>query len=249
MNSNPLKNHIGKPLLAPSDLAKHLRSKGFIPSLEFAEHAIVMLMGSPPERPMSSHKFLQGTLHKMSEKLVCLTGLGMGAPAMAVHLELLIASGVKKIITIGSCGALTQDWHESKILLIEKSYSGEGTSAQYLGPVDWISSSKSLNSVISNCAEKKAVSLQFVDSWTTDALFQETDEKLKWCLKHNVQVVDMEASASFAIGQVRKVDISALMFVSDHLSLEGWKASTHNLNNSLNATYHLAHNALSGDYN
>jgi purine-nucleoside phosphorylase len=59
--------------------------------------------------------------------------------------------------------------------------------------------------------------------WSTDAPYRETRQKVLLLQKEEVLGVDMEISALFAAARFRRVEIGALLVVSDELGSLHWK--------------------------
>ena len=60
-------------------------------------------------------------------------------------------------------------------------------------------------------------------SWTTDAPYRETRTEVMAFQKEGVSTVEMEASALFAVGQRRRVEVGAMFAISDSLAELEWK--------------------------
>ncbi len=147
----------------------------------------------------------------------------IGAPSAVIGLELLIASGVKEIIILGFCGSLNPDFSSLDVVSVTKAHSEEGTSKHYIGRKKVFRSSRHLKFEIENSLAER--NLPFLEGSTvsTDAPFRETEDWLKDKLKKGADVVDMEASAVFALGEYHYVPAAALMIVSDELKGRKWK--------------------------
>jgi nucleoside phosphorylase len=71
----------------------------------------------------------------------------------------------------------------------------------------------------------KSHSIPFLkgNTWTTDAIFRETKEKIK--LRREIDsclTVEMEASALFAVAKFRKVHLGQILYAGDDVSGEEW---------------------------
>jgi purine-nucleoside phosphorylase len=63
---------------------------------------------------------------------------------------------------------------------------------------------------------------ELVKSWTTDGLYRETAEKRDLRVSEGCQVVEMEASAFFAVAQFRGVTFGQMVYGGDLVVPEGW---------------------------
>jgi uridine phosphorylase len=59
--------------------------------------------------------------------------------------------------------------------------------------------------------------------WSTDAIYRETRDKVENYQRQDVIGVEMEISALFTVAQFRKVDIGAMVVVSDELAAFKWR--------------------------
>lgn len=58
--------------------------------------------------------------------------------------------------------------------------------------------------------------------WTTDAIYRETPKKIDHFKALGARAVEMECSALFSVARFRKVDIAALLVVSDSVAAIDW---------------------------
>jgi uridine phosphorylase len=59
--------------------------------------------------------------------------------------------------------------------------------------------------------------------WSTDAIYRETRAKVEHYQRQNVIGVEMEISALFTVAKFRKVDLGAMVVVSDELASFKWR--------------------------
>ena len=148
----------------------------------------------------------------------------MGSPLAVISLERLIVSGVKNIILLGFCGSLDPAIRILDAMSITKSYSEEGTSPHYFPHKKSFIPSTLLKNHIENEWKRKKLLFSEAAIVTTDAPFRETKTWLSRQKKKQIQLVDMETSAVFALANYHKIRSAALMLVSDEVSHQEWKA-------------------------
>ena len=147
----------------------------------------------------------------------------IGASLAVIGLEHLIATGAEEILILGFCGSLNPDLSTLDVVSINKAYSEEGTSNHYIKRKKIFHSSGPLRQKIQdNLVERN---LPFLEGATvsTDAPFRETRSWLLDKQKKGIDVVDMEASAVFSLGEYYDIPTAALMIVSDELTGKRWK--------------------------
>ena len=132
-------------------------------------------------------------------------------------LEYLIAGGVTKIISVGSCGVL-EDIPENRFLIPVSALRDEGTSYHYLPPSREVEISKAGINAIESALSQKNIPYWEVKTWTTDGFYRETVEMVQYRKEEGCQVVEMECSALAACAKFRKVTWAMLLFSADTLA-------------------------------
>ena len=138
-----------------------------------------------------------------NQEKICLCPAPVGSAAAVQVLEYLIAGGVTKIISVGSCGVL-EGIPENRFLIPVSALRDEGTSYHYLPPSREVEISKAGINAIESALSQKNIPYWEVKTWTTDGFYRET--------------VEMECSALAACAKFRKVTWAMLLFSADTLA-------------------------------
>lgn len=149
--------------------------------------------------------------------------LSIGASATAIGLERLIASGIKEILILGFCGSLNPNFSSLAVVSIQKARSEEGTSRHYVTRQRVFHPNGQMRREIENSLSDRNLSFLRGTLVSTDAPFRETEIWLRDKQKKGIDVVDMETSAVFALGEYHNIPTAALMIVSDELAGHEWK--------------------------
>ncbi len=152
---------------------------------------------------------------------------GFGAPVAVLTLEVLIAAGARRIISIGTAGALQGDLHAGDLVLCEKAIRDEGVSHHYLPAARYAASSAELTDDLAEGLASAGCAFKRGAAWTIDTPFRETVEEARRYRDENVLAVEMEAAALFAVGAVRGVQVACAFSISDLLEDGGWKPQFH----------------------
>lgn len=147
---------------------------------------------------------------------------GVGAPLAAALLEEIICWGVKSVIICGGCGVLNAEIAAGHILVVESALRDEGTSYHYLPPAREVTATRRVTETISSLLQRKELPFVVAKSWTTDAFYRETVAKRARRIAEGCSIVEMEASALFAVAQHRSVEIGMLAYSGDVVVPEGW---------------------------
>ncbi|MBW2653851.1 MAG: nucleoside phosphorylase [Deltaproteobacteria bacterium] len=159
------------------------------------------------------------------DKGFCVAGPFIGAPYAVMLLESLIAKGADKIIVIGWCGVVTDQFEVGDILLPYKAIVDEGTSCNYKVLDRKIPSSTpdlNLTDHLADHLTEREIGFQKATIWTTDAIYRETENKVAYFRKLGAQAVEMECSALFSVAAYRKVNIAGVLVVSDSVASKDW---------------------------
>jgi len=149
---------------------------------------------------------------------------GIGAPNAGAMLELMIALGGEYFVFIGGVGVLSADIRRGEILIPNKALRDEGMSFHYQEPSRYSYPSTLVLDMIKKSLQENEVSFREGGTWTTDAFFRETQEKVNSFRGEGCLSVEMEASALFSIASFRKKHIGGLFKAGDCVAGKEWDA-------------------------
>jgi uridine phosphorylase len=160
---------------------------------------------------------------KKSKSPVSLAGPFIGAPYAVMLLETLIVWGVRNILFLGWCGAISDNVKIGDVILPTAALIDEGTSAHYHSTNSPSTASLIMVNHARQCLREEQIAFHQGAIWSTDAVYRETPAKLEYFQKQNALAVDMETSALFSVAQYRGVELGAVLVVSDELSAYKWR--------------------------
>ena len=153
-----------------------------------------------------------------------LSGPLIGAPYATMVLETLIAWGVRKFIFLGWCGSISAEAKIGDIIVPTSAIIDEGTSGHYKEDDHRMSfPSEVMVARLRAALDQKNLKYHHGRVWSTDAIYRETRAKVENYQRQDVIGVEMEISALFTVAQFRKVDIGAMVVVSDELAAFKWR--------------------------
>ena len=141
----------------------------------------------------------------------------VGAPAAVQILDWLIAYGVRKVVSAGSCGVL-EAFAENEFLVPARALRDEGTSYHYLPPARFVGVSPLARAAIEKTLRAYGLPYREVTTWTTDGFFRETREKIEYRKSEGCSVVEMECAALAACAALRGAVWGELLFTADTLA-------------------------------
>ena len=151
----------------------------------------------------------------------------VGAPTAIMSIERLIASGTRDILVLGFCGSLSRKMKILDAVSIQKAFSDEGTSKHYYLRKKTFSPSQKKKEEIEFFLKSKHLPFKRGTIVSTDAPYRETANWLKSKKTQGIDLVDMEASAVFAVASYHNIQAAALMLVSDELTSRGHHIGFH----------------------
>lgn len=161
-------------------------------------------------------------LNEFDHRYAIMGNFGIGAPAAVIILEELIAWGVKRFISIGTAGSLSADLKIGDIALCTKALRNEGASFHYQSQGEFSFPDKNLTDKLSQAFHKRNILFSEVTSWTTDAPYRETEAEVLHFQSQNIQTVEMEASALFAVAAHHNIPLASAFTISDSLHTMQW---------------------------
>lgn len=147
----------------------------------------------------------------------CMIQAPAGAAAASQIMDWLIAYGVKKIISTGSCGVLC-DLKENTFLVPYKALRDEGTSYHYLPPSRFVDISSDARNAIESVLNAHNLPYSEVITWSTDGFFRETKEKVAYRKSEGCQTVEMECAALAACSEMRNCLFGMILYTADTLA-------------------------------
>ena len=172
------------------------------------------------QRLMSSRLYY----HRECPGSIAAVGPFVGAPYAVMLLETLIAWGVRNIIFVGWCGAITEEVKIGDIVLATSAVIDEGTSLHYGQKTAGVTkASPTLVSMMRQVLKKNQIDFHAGRIWTTDAVYRETRRQVAAHQRDGILAVEMELSALFSVAQFRRAALAGILVVSDELSSLNWR--------------------------
>jgi uridine phosphorylase len=163
---------------------------------------------------------LAGSLEGWLDDAVAVYKAYFGAPAAGICIESLIASGVERVVMVGTAGSISPRCEIGRVLLPTWGVREEGTSYHYLPPDVACHPSEDLLGAIRGDLE--TVDCVQGGVWSVDALFRETVDKIEAYAERGVLAVEMECTALMAIATYRGVAFAAALIITDQLFGGEW---------------------------
>ena len=176
---------------------------------------IVLERTIPGENPVPVYRFTE-------EPDVLLTLGQCGCPACAGNLDLFHAMGVTKVMFCGGGGVLDKDIEVGQLLLVDGAIRDEGFSYHYLPPSRVVHTDPAVTEAIRRYLDENRVPYLRGLTWTTDAIFRETPDRIERRKEEGAKIVEMEQAGCIAVAKVRGFAYGALIYGGDDLTGEEW---------------------------
>ncbi|UCH36385.1 MAG: nucleoside phosphorylase [Armatimonadota bacterium] len=147
---------------------------------------------------------------------------GVGASMAAALFEYPIALGCRKFIACGGAGVLDREIAVGHVVVATSGVRDEGTSYHYLPPSREVEASSKAIAAIETVLKAHHCAYVLGKTWTTDAFYRETPEKVKLRKSEGCLTVEMEAAALFAVAQFRGVTLGQMLYGGDDVSGIDW---------------------------
>lgn len=211
-----------KPMVSPANFYERIQ--------KLSDICIATFKDSVRDKVLSTHKYVEfDGLHSANGRmpiyyledegvLFFMSPIGSAVAGSAIQ-ELSYITGASKFIFFGSCGTLDES-AKGKIIIPNMAYRDEGFSYHYMPASDYISVKNHI--IVEKVFDECNVDYVVGKTWTTDAFFMETENKVASRRKDGCVSVEMECSGLQAVCDYLGTDLYMFFFSGD-LLLENWE--------------------------
>lgn len=153
-------------------------------------------------------------------KIALVTGY-LGAAGAANQVHELYAAGVKKIVACGAAGTLTPK-PLGALIIPDCAIRDEGASYHYAPPSYEIAADKDAVKHIEKTLTELGLPHVMGKTWTTEAFYRETEDKIALRRSQGCLTVEMECAAMIAVSQFCGGKFGQILYCGDDLSGEGY---------------------------
>ncbi len=152
----------------------------------------------------------------------------VGSAGAAAQLEELIALGFVRFFACGAAGALQKGISLGALIVPNAAIRDEGTSYHYMAPSREVACDPRVLDTVTGCLRKRHIPYILGKTWTTDAFYRETEEKIALRRSEGCICVEMETAAFFAVSRFRNVAFGQMLYGGDDLSGIEWDSRKYN---------------------
>lgn len=211
-----------KPMVSPANFYERIQ--------KLSDICIATFKDSVRDKVLSSHKYVEfDGLHSANGRIPIyyledvgvwffMSPIGSAVAGSAIQ-ELSYITGASKLIFFGSCGTLDES-AKGKIIIPSEAYRDEGFSYHYMPASDYIFVKN--HALVEKIFGEHNVDYVVGKTWTTDAFFMETQNKVASRREDGCVSVEMECAGLQAVCDYLSVDLYIFFFSGD-LLLEKWE--------------------------
>jgi len=166
-------------------------------------------------RLYNDHRGLLGYTGRYRGMPVSVQTTGMGTPSAAIVVEELIQLGAKRLVRIGTAGALSPRVRPGELVVAASAIPADGTTRQYLKgrPFAPAPSFPLLRALVEAAGEGAHVG----PILTEDAFYATTPEEAREWAAYGALAVEMESAAIFLLAGMRGVEAASILAVSNNV--------------------------------
>lgn len=173
-----------------------------------------------PERTIAGENPV--LIYRFTDADILITLGIVGCPSCAGNLDLFHAMGITKVMFCGGGGVLDKNIEVGQILVVDGAIRDEGFSYHYIEPSRYIYTDEEVTRRITQYLEENSISYIRGLTWTTDALFRETGDRIARRKEEGAKIVEMEQAGCIAVAQFRGFAYGALIYGGDDVSQDEW---------------------------
>lgn len=148
---------------------------------------------------------------------------GISGPWISNDIEDLNVNGVDTLIIFGNCGVLDKTIEDCSIIIPNKAYRDEGTSYHYLPDSEYIVLDDKYVDLFKDILKEYGFSYREGATWTIDAFYRETKEKIQMFQKKGAICVEMEGASIGAVCRYKKINYFTFYYAGDNLDSVQWE--------------------------
>ena len=154
--------------------------------------------------------------------LLTLFMAGVSGAWLCADMEELHAQGVEKFIIFGNCGVLDSKIEDCSIIIPTMAYREDGASYHYVPESDTIPMNPKYVNEFIEILNKYDFDYIKAPTWTTDAFYRETKNKIKKYQELGVKTVEMEGVSIAAVCKYMNGDYFTFYYAGDNLDSVEW---------------------------
>lgn len=226
----------------------------------------VIVCGDPARAAKTAELLNNASVLSENREYYCYTGHyagqevavcshGIGAPGAAIAFEELITAGATRLLRVGTCGGLQPDLQSGDLVVVTAAVDSTGYGRETVPPGYPAVADPALTLAIVRAAGRAGQTIRTGLALTRDNFYRGMGVAghLNYQLmsEANVQAVEMECSALFIVGALRRVKTAAILVVDGNVlaagqeTMESYKPKDRAVQDGVDLALHIALDTLS----
>lgn len=207
-------------------MAKHLH----IMAEEGAIAETVLLPGDPMRAKYIAENYLEdavcyntvrgmyGYTGTYKGKRISVQGTGMGLPSHSIYVnELIQFYGAKRLIRVGTAGAINNDVKVRDIVLAQSACTNSGINRRRFKGLDYAPTANfDLLLKAYNVAKEKGVDVKVGSVLSSDLFYDDTNQGIAMWSDYGVLAIEMETAELYTVAAKHGVEALSVLTISDH---------------------------------
>ena len=148
---------------------------------------------------------------------------GISGPWISQDIEELNSNGVDTLIIFGNCGVLDKKIEDCSIIIPNKAFRDEGTSYHYMPDSEFVELDNQYKDVFKEILKEYGFDYSEGATWTIDAFYRETREKIEMYKSRGAVCVEMEGASIGAICKYKHINYFTFYYAGDNLDSGEWE--------------------------
>lgn len=172
---------------------------------------------------------------------VSVQGTGMGVPSISIYIhELMQSYGVKKLIRVGTCGAIQQDVKVRDVIIAMSASTDSGVNRLRFNGIDFAPTANfDLLRKAYETGLDKGLQIRVGNVFTSDSFYNDNKNNIKKYADYQVLAVEMETSELYTVAAKFQAQALSILTVSDHI-LTGEETSAEERQTTFNQMIEVA---------
>lgn len=148
---------------------------------------------------------------------------GISGSWLSGDIEDMSINGVDTFIIFGNCGVLDNTIEDCSIIIPNRAFRDEGTSYHYLPDSEYIELDTQYVGLFKEILKEYSFDYNEGATWTIDAFYRETGEKIQMFKNKGVVCVEMEGASLAAVCKYKNLNYFTFYYAGDNLDSAQWE--------------------------
>lgn len=148
---------------------------------------------------------------------------GISGSWLSGDIEDMSINGVDTFIIFGNCGVLDNTIEDCSIIIPNRAFRDEGTSYRYLPDSEYIELDTQYVGLFKEILKEYSFDYNEGATWTIDAFYRETGEKIQMFKNKGAVCVEMEGASLAAVCKYKNLNYFTFYYAGDNLDSAQWE--------------------------